>query len=149
MTIRVDVTEKGDFQLIVDRGRSSRFMFLSFEELELLMQELSAHVEPRDRHHTMRELYEYRLLYNAHAANEWAKHGTYPVVKSYYHHDGELCFGGGWFIVTAELPSGQVSNHYKNEDWDLFNVPAVDRAPEWDGHTPAQASARLLAELML
>lgn len=38
--------------------------------------------------------------------------GKYEVHKSYRHADGELCFGGGWFIVMANLPTGQVSNHY-------------------------------------
>jgi hypothetical protein len=99
-----------------------------------------------DEHHTMKDLYEYRLLYNAHAVRDWIAKG-YPVVKSWKHHDGEECFGGGWFIVTAELPSGQVSNHYKKLHWNLFDVPAVQFAPEWDGHTPAVAAARLLDAL--
>lgn len=34
-------------------------------------------------------------------------------MKSWRHHDGEKCFGGGWFIVTTRLPTGQVSNHYQ------------------------------------
>lgn len=101
---------------------------------------------PRDEYHTMAELYEYRMLYNAHAANGWRAVGI-PVVKSLRHSDGELCFGGGWFIVTATLPTGQVSNHYENKDWDLFHVPEVDTAPEWDGHTPQCAASRLRAAL--
>lgn len=100
----------------------------------------------RDEHHTMEELYRYRMLYNAHAARGWAAAGI-PVVKSMNHHDGEPVFGAGWFIVTAQLPTGQVSNHYREEDWDLFAVPEVERPPEWDGHTPAQAEERLLESL--
>ncbi|TFC59438.1 MULTISPECIES: hypothetical protein [unclassified Cryobacterium] len=99
-----------------------------------------------DEHHTMDELYEYRMLYNAHAAHGWDAAGI-PVVKSWHHSDGEKCFGGGWFIVTATLPTGQVSNHYAAEHWDLFNVHAVDLPPEYDGHTPAQAADRLRAYL--
>lgn len=87
------------------------------------------------------------MLYNAHAAKEWARHGTYQVVKSRLHSDGELCFGGGWFIVVASLPGGQVSNHYKDEFWDLFDVPDVPLAPEYDGHTPSIAAQRLRAAL--
>lgn len=105
-------------------------------------------LEPRDDYHTMSELYEYRMLYNAHAVNEWAKHGTYPVVKSWRHSDGEECFGGGWFIVVATLPTGQVSNHYKERFWELFKVPVVEFAPEYDGHTPEEASKRLLSALL-
>lgn len=95
-----------------------------------------------DGYHTFAELYEYRMLYNAHAAQGWLSAGI-PVVKSWHHSDGEECFGGGWFIVTAQLPTGQVSNHYPAKDWDLFDVPWVDVAPEWDGHTPEQAADRL------
>jgi hypothetical protein len=98
--------------------------------------------EASDGYHTHRELYEYRMLYNAHAANGWFRDGL-PVVKSRRHSDGEPCFGGGWFIVVAELPTGQVSNHYQDEHWHLFDVPEVDLPPEYDGHTPADAADRL------
>lgn len=95
-----------------------------------------------DGYHTHAELYRYRMLYNAHAAKAWADQGI--VVKSWRHSDGEECFGGGWFVVVANLhPFGQVSNHYEAEHWDLFDVPAVEMAPEWDGHTPEQAADRL------
>ncbi|TFD27466.1 hypothetical protein [Cryobacterium cryoconiti] len=95
-----------------------------------------------DEHHSIDELYEYRMLYNAHAAHGWDAAGI-PVVKSWHHSDGEKCFGGGWFIVTATLPTGQVSNHYAADHWDLFNVHAVDLPPEYDGHTPEVAAERL------
>ena len=98
--------------------------------------------EPRDEYHTMRELYEYRMLYNAHAARGWLAAGI-PVVKSWRHSDGEPCFGGGWFIVVATLPTGQVSNHYKAEYWSLFDVPEVELPPEYDGHTPQVVAERL------
>ncbi|MBF4603739.1 hypothetical protein [Curtobacterium sp. VKM Ac-2884] len=100
-----------------------------------------------DEHHTLDELYEYRMLYNALLFNEWERNGTYPVVKSMQHSDGEDCFGGGWFIVVAELPTGQISNHYRLEHWDLFQVRSVALPPEYDGHTPADAAKRMLALL--
>lgn len=102
--------------------------------------------EASDGYHTHNELYEYRTLYHAHAAMAWALNGV-EVTKSWNHSDGEPCFGGGWFIVTAQLPTGQVSNHYPAEDWPLFHVPEVDRPAEWDGHTPQEASARIRAAL--
>lgn len=103
---------------------------------------------PRDEHHTMSELYAYRAAYHAHAARLWAQMGI--AVRSRRHHDGELCFGGGWFIVAANLhPHGWVTNHYAMDDWDLFAaVPEVERGPEWDGHTPAMALERLRAALI-
>lgn len=96
-----------------------------------------------DGYHTFNELYRYRLLYNAAFFNELASSGKVKVCKSYRHHDGEKCFGGGWFIVMAELPNGQISNHYENKDWELFDVPELETAWEWDGHTPNEAADRM------
>lgn len=98
----------------------------------------------RDEYHTMDELYEYRMIYNACLFNEWSALNRYEVHKSIRHHDGELCFGGGWFIVVAILPTGQISNHYKLEHWDLFRCEEIERAKyEWDGHTPNDVLIRL------
>ena len=70
----------------------------------------------------------------------------YDVHKSWKHNDGELCFGGGWFIVVAVLPEGQISNHYEAKDWDMFKIPEVEKAKyEFDGHTSADVVARLNA----
>jgi len=107
----------------------------SFEENEL-----------SDGWHTFNDLYEFRKLYNAVLFNEWADRNLYQVHKSIYHNNGELCFGGGWFIVVAILPSGQISNHYKMKDWDLFKIPSKDKALyPFDGHTPQDVMSRLLA----
>lgn len=105
-----------------------------------------------DGYHTFDELYEFRLLYNAtwfNALSYMADELGFEVrpVKSKRHHDGEECFGGGWFIVVAQLLTGQISNHYELKDWGLFQIDEVERAPEWDGHTPADVAGRLRAEL--
>ncbi|MDE1997975.1 MAG: DUF4406 domain-containing protein [Burkholderiales bacterium] len=97
-----------------------------------------------DGYHTFNELYEFRKAYNAALFNEWASSGKCNVHKSWRHHDGELCFGGGWFIVVAVLPDGQISNHYEANDWDLFTVPESERALfEFDGHTGSDVISRL------
>lgn len=119
--------------------------------------------EISDGYHTFGDLYEFRKVYNAALFNEWAKQTSvnpkwsseddqpvvlpkYNVHKSWKHHDGELCFGGGWFIVVAVLPSGQISNHYKAEDWELFQVPFYEKALfEFDGHTPEDVIVRIKA----
>ena len=98
-----------------------------------------------DGYHTFNELYAYRKAYHALVENEWARQGRYDVHKSWRHADGEPCFGGGWFIVVAETPAGQVSNHYKADDWPLFQCPERERGNPWDGHTPQVALDRLLA----
>lgn len=119
--------------------------------------------ELRDEYHSIGELYEFRKAYNALLFNEWAKirqdgqplsseyspiglkpRRLYDVHKSWRHNDGELAFGGGWFIVVAMLPDGQITNHYKAEDWDLFQIPEVEKAKyEFDGHTPADTLQRM------
>ena len=102
-----------------------------------------------DGYHTFPELYEYRMLYNAALFNEWAKvdywtaQPAIEVHKSWKHSDGELCFGGGFFIVVAQLPTGQISNHYKEQFWDLFKIPEKEIPNEYDGHTSAEAASRL------
>lgn len=96
-----------------------------------------------DEHHTMEELYEYRMLYNAAAFNAWHLLGINDVHKSWRHSDGEECFRGGWFIVSAQLPFGQITNHYRAKDWDQFHIPTRDRAQEWDSHNSAIAADRL------
>lgn len=97
-----------------------------------------------DGYHTFNELYEFRKVFNAALFNEWAKQNKYFVHKSIRHHDGELCFGGGWFIVVALLASGQISNHYEEKDWHLFEVRAVEKAQfEFDGHTGKDVLERL------
>jgi hypothetical protein len=104
--------------------------------------------ELSDGWHTFDDLYEFRKLYNAALFNEWAKTGMYEVHKSIRHNDGELCFGGGWFIVVAILPSGQISNHYKMSEWDLFNITITDTALyPFDGHTANDVLKRLNAIL--
>lgn len=96
--------------------------------------------EISDGYHTFNELYSYRMLYNAAFFNLLPKQ---LVHKSKRHHDGKECFGGGWFIVMANLPTGQISNHYELKDWDLFQIPEKEIADEWDGHTPQEAAERL------
>lgn len=101
-----------------------------------------------DGYHTFKELYEFRKAFNVALFNEWGANlnKNYNVHKSWRHHDGELCFGGGWFIVVAVLPTGQISNHYKAEDWDLFRIPEHEKAMFlFDGHTGKDVIQRLLS----
>jgi hypothetical protein len=121
-----------------------------------------------DGWHTFDQLYEIRKAYNVALFNEWNTENQhqaearelhnsnafsedryefvpkYNVHKSRKHFDGEECFGGGWFIVVAVLPTGQISNHYKMEDWDLFKIPETEKALfEFDGHTTEDVINRL------
>lgn len=105
-----------------------------------------------DGYHTFKELYEFRLLYNAAFFNglayDFDEYGVgHRPVKSWRHSDGELCFGGGWFVVTVELPTGQITNHYEEKDWYLFQIDEVEKAPEWDGHDAQDVAKRLRSYL--
>lgn len=106
--------------------------------------------EVSDGYHTFAELYRYRMLLQAAWFNQlyalYQDHDTAigPPVKSWRHADGELCFGKeNYFVVVAQLPTGQISNHYKGEYWDLFKILEVPTAPVWDGHTPQEAADRI------
>lgn len=101
-----------------------------------------------DEYHSIRELYRFRLLYNAGLFNEWAAASLYDVHKSRLHHDGEVPFGNpNLFKVTAQLPTGQISNHYAMKDWDLFWIPERERAAEWDGTDSTVTADRLAKHL--
>ena len=121
-------------------------------EQKAIDDELCKSGEASDGYHTFNELYDYRMLYNAAFFNKLACYDNqasgswkveYDVHKSKKHSDGEDCFGGGWFIVMAELPTGQISNHYEMKYWDLFKIPEKEKANVWDGHTPKEAADRL------
>lgn len=101
--------------------------------------------EISDGYHTFNELYYYRMLYNAAVFNMLPKEWVH---KSKKHNDGEECFGGGWFIVMANLPTGQISNHYELKYWDLFQITEKEVADKWDGHTPKEAADRLYKYLL-
>lgn len=118
-------------------------------KIEKVVQQTESLGQLSDGYHTFDELYEFRKLYNAALFNEWFKQGKYNVVKSKNHSDGEPCFGGGWFVVYATTPFGQISNHYEIKDWRLFQCDTVDLAPVWDGHNAEDVKYRLKQTLML
>lgn len=105
--------------------------------------------EQSDGFHTINEYFEQRKLYNAALFYEWTTYDyagpVDDVHKSRLHHDGTVPFDNdpSWFIVSAQLPTGQISNHYRLDDWDLFDIPERDRAAEFDGHTAADTADRL------
>lgn len=95
------------------------------------------------RNHRIEELYDYLAVLHAAAVRAWRKLDEVHVIKSRRHADGEKCFGGGWFIVQANLPEGQASNHYPDKYWDMFDCPERHTAREWDGHTSEVALERM------
>lgn len=128
------------------RGLSDGVVKIVFTHLEAAKREVQKiDGNTSDGYHTFNELYHYRMLYNALLFNEWAKlpGNPYDVHKSYYHSDGQPCFGGGWFVVVAETPAGQITNHYENKHWSVFQITRRQTANKWDGATPQDVAERL------
>lgn len=94
--------------------------------------------ETSDGYHTFNELYHHRaVLFSVIVAN-------YPDMawKSKKHHDGTMY--DNMFIVGIDTPDGQATYHYDVDPyWDMFKCRVLDNAPEFDGHTPAQAIERI------
>jgi hypothetical protein len=93
-----------------------------------------------DDYHTMEELYDHRRELSRLVLEILDELG-YVVWKSKLHSDGTMF--EGYFVVGATLPTGLVSYHYSLEHWDTFDVPIVDKAPEYDGHTSKDVLDRL------
>jgi len=91
-----------------------------------------------DGHHTFNELYHHRavlfsVIVRDHKELAW---------KASKHHDGTMY--DGMFIVGIETPKGQATYHYDLDPyWEMFDCEEREFAPEWDGHTPDDAIARI------
>lgn len=77
--------------------------------------------------HTMDELYHHRAVLFAIIVNE---HST-MAWKSRLHNDGSML--DGMFVVGIDSPYGQITYHYKDEEWNLFKCEEIPLAPKWDG----------------
>ena len=84
-----------------------------------------------DGFHTFDGLYEQRMYLFAALVKTYKDKSW----KSYRHEDGELCFGGGWFIVGIDTPEGSYTYHYKDKYYSMFDCIELGRAKHWDGHT--------------
>ena len=97
--------------------------------------------EVSDGFHTFNGLYEQRMILFAALVKAYKD----KAWKSYRHEDGELCFGGGWFIVGIDTPEGSYTYHYENKYWNMFDCVDLPRAKHWDGHTEEDAETRLMS----
>lgn len=111
--------------------------------------------EISDGYHTFKELYEHRItlfiafckLYEeTREPSQW-KTDEPPlnvVWRSKLHHDGSAF--GGWFIMGINQEKGkQISYHLPMDRWEETDFAhwTLDKAPKWDGHTPADVLERL------
>ena len=93
-----------------------------------------------DGFHTFNSLYYQRMILFA----AIVKQNRDKAWKSFRHEDGELCFGGGWFIVGVDTPEGSYTYHYEAKYFDLFDCDILDYGKHWDGHTEKDVT-RLLS----
>ena len=122
----------------VDENNTLVPQWIVLHALTLLKAQEPITGETSDGYHTFNELYHHRaVLFSVIVAN-------YPdrAWKSKKHHDGTMY--NGMFIVGIDTPDGQATYHYDIDPyWDMFKCRVLDNAPEWDGHTPAQAIERI------
>ena len=95
-----------------------------------------------DGYHTFNQLYYQRMMLFA----VLVKQNRDKAWKSLRHEDGELCFGGGWFIVGIDTPDGSYTYHYENKYFDLFDCEILDHGKHWDGHTEKDVTRLLSLE---
>ena len=93
-----------------------------------------------DGFHTFNSLYYQRMILFATLVKTYKDRAW----KSLRHDDGELCFGGGWFIVGIDTPEGSYTYHYETKYFDLFDCDILDYGKHWDGHTEEDVT-RLLS----
>ena len=91
-----------------------------------------------DGFHTFNELYHHRAVLFSVICNSFKS----LAWKSKKHNDGTMY--NGMFIVGITTPEGDATYHYDIEPyWNMFDVKELDKAPEWDGHTPSEAIERI------
>jgi len=84
-----------------------------------------------DGYHTFDELYFHRMMLFSVVCNQ----NKDRAWKSKLHDDGTMY--DDYFIVGIETDQGQYTYHYHMQNWSMFKVKELDKAPEWDGHKPS------------
>lgn len=81
-------------------------------------------------YHTFAQLYYQRMMLFAVLVQEHIDRAW----KTRRHEDGELCFGGGWFLVAIDTPVGTYGYHYEEKYWYMFGCDELPKAKPWDGY---------------
>ena len=90
-----------------------------------------------DGYHTFDELYYHRGILFSSLCNLMRD----KAWKSKAHHDGTMY--PGMFIAGITTEYGETTYHFEDYMWDIVNARVLDRAPEFDGHTPNDVLLRL------
>lgn len=108
-----------------------------YKDIEYIKNSDKSKEDDHDAYHTMEELYEHRTVLFALVCSRFPD----MAWKSEKHSDGTS--EQGWFIAGLETPYGQITYHQKSFYWNLFDCKILDKAPEYDGHTPGHVLTRL------
>ncbi len=123
-------------------------MITKEEALSLLAKEAEVDMSKvSDGYHTFEELYEHRnrlFIALCKCLNEMNDYGgDFHVWRSLNHSDGT--YFPGWFVLGIETSiDRQITYHMPESLWDDTHFAVtMDKAPEFDGHTPADVLKRL------
>lgn len=91
-----------------------------------------------DGYHTFDELYAHRIMLFICLM----KHNKLISWKSKLHDDGSSL--EGWFVAGIKTSSGDITYHIPDKFWSsLGDIPTLEKAPKWDGHTSDDVIRRL------
>ena len=108
-----------------------------------------------DGYHTIQELYDHRIILWLVLCKKLSEliatpmHDDTADIKQFFvwrsknHSDGGAI--DGWFLLgVGSKPGSQITYHLPMKYWDGANfAETLDRAPEFDGHTPTDSIERL------
>lgn len=93
-----------------------------------------------DGHHTFGDLYAHRIILFSVICN------SYPELswksKRHFNEETDPMFEGS-FIAGIKTSLGDATYHIKLDYWDEFNIPEIEKAPLFDGHTSEEDLERL------
>lgn len=104
----------------------------------------NAPADTSDGYHTFQELYDHRSVLFCALCNMVGFTSPHDVFKSRLHRDGSSY--DGYFIAGILTELGWVTYRLEDRWWDGLCAAELDRAPEWDGHTPGDVLDRLVYE---
>jgi hypothetical protein len=100
-----------------------------------------------DGYHTFGELYDHRIALWIALCREKSlqRPNVRHVWRSMRHSDGELAFGGGWFVLGIGTELGeQLTYHLPLSCWGECDFAyTADLAPTWDGHSSDDVLERI------
>lgn len=107
-------------------------------------------MKQKHEHETFDELYEHRIvlwiaLCRVNTAWFYAENQAPCAWRSKRHSDGELAFGGMWFVLgIGKEKGGQITYHLPIARWDETDfAETLEKAPKWDGHTSDDVLERI------